>query len=247
VRTRQAAKGDQRRARQRVNQFLLRQGRRYPYGTRRWGEKHLHWLRGVRFASFALQSTMVDLLGEVDHATARLERLERAIDQAVTEAPESMQQVIAALQALRGIAKTTAVGIVAELGQISRFDHPSQLMSYVGLVSSEWSSGAKKVQGSITKAGNTHLRKLLVESSWSYRHRPALRAELKRRQEGLDDEVRAIGWKAQHRLHLRYRRLVGHGKRSPVAVTAVARELLGFVWAIGVHVEQPRAPRRKAA
>jgi transposase len=148
-----------------------------------------------------------------------------------------MRAVIAALQALRGVAEIAAVTIVAELGEISRFRTPRQLMAYSGLVPSEYSSGSKRRQGSITKTGNAHLRRVIVEAAWAYQFRAWLGGYLLRRQTGLSQEVRDIAWKAQNRLHLRYRKFLARGKNKPQIVTAVGRELLGFIWAIGVKVE----------
>lgn len=252
VRARVAAKCDQRRARQRLGKLLLRHGRRPPKQMRTWGAAYMIWLRGVRFGEFALQATLVDYLAEVDHAAARLQRLERAIDDAIAETPADTQALVAGLQALRGVAKTTAVTLVAELGRLSRFEHPQQLMGYSGMVPSEHSTGGpgKAKRGAITKAGNAHLRRVMVEAAWSYRHRPSVQGSLRKRQEHLSEKVTAIAWKAQHRLHQRYRRLVGRGKQKPVAVTALARELLGFVWAVGCQVEHeasaPPAAQRAA-
>jgi transposase len=143
------------------------------------------WLRGVRFDELALQATLVDYLAEVDHAAERIARLERAIDDAVAEASQETQALVAGLQALRGVAKTTAVTVVAELGRLSRFDHPQQLMGYSGLVPSEHSTGGpgKAKRGHITKAGNSHLRRAMVEAAWAYRHRPSVQGNLKKRQE----------------------------------------------------------------
>jgi len=139
----------------------------------------------------------------------------------------------------------TAITVVSEVGRLSRFDHPRQLMGYSGAVPSEHSSGGpgKARRGGITKTGNAHLRRVLVEAAWSYRHRPGLKGDLSKRQEGLSESVKEVAWKAQHRLHQRYRRLANSGKPLPQVVTAIARELLGFVWAIGVQaeVEQPAA------
>lgn len=240
VRAREDAKYDQQRARLRLGQFLLRHGRRPPTKTRRWGSVHMNWLRALRFDEFGAQATMVDYLAEVEHAAERIIRLERAIDDAIDELPEETQALIAGLQALRGVAKTTAVTVVAEVGRFSRFEHPRQLMGYSGAVPSEHSSGGpgKARRGRITKTGNAHLRRVLIESAWSYRHRPGVKGDLRRRQEGLSDEVKAIGWKAQHRLHGRYRRLVGRGKEKQKVVTAIAREMLGFIWAAGVEIER---------
>jgi len=248
VRAREAAKKDQLRARHRLSKFLLRRGIRAPEKMRPWSERHLKWVKGLRFEQSAHEATRIDYIGEVDHALDRIVRLEKAIDEAVEKAPDKMRAVIAALQGLRGIGKMTAVTVVSELGELSRFEHPTQLMGYSGVVSREHSSGSKIQRGAITKTGNAHLRRVIVESSWAYQHRPSLYRELRRRQEGLDEEVKAIAWKAQHRLNSRYRKLVARGKSSALAVTAVARELLGFIWAIGTHVERKyRVEARKAA
>ena len=171
----------------------------------------------------------------------------RAIDEAVVRAPTQMRAVIAALQALRGIAQVSAVTIVAEVGELSRFAKPRQLMGYSGAVASEHSSGKRTQRGAITKTGNAHLRHIVVEAAWAYRHRPAVTAPLRKRQAALDAHVNAIAWKAQHRLHARYRTLTAKGKTPQQAVTAVGRELLGFIWAIGVSVEAKSAAARPAA
>lgn len=238
VRAREAAKKDQLKARHRLGKFLLRHGRRPPEAIRAWTQKHLEWIKGhVHFEPPAQEETLLDYLTEVEHARDRIERLERALDAAVERAPASMRTVIAALQALRGIAKISAATIVAEVGELSRFDTPRRLMGYSGTVSSERSSGARTRRGRITKAGNAHLRRIVGEAAWAYRYRPAVGLALRRRQEGLTEEIKAIAWKAQHRLHRRYRLLSARGKTRQQVVTAVARELLGFIWAIGVHVE----------
>ena len=239
VRAREAAKKDQLRARHRLGKFLLRHGRRPPTGIRAWTVKYLEWVkRGVSFEPQAQKAVLLDYITEVDHARDRLERLARAIDEAIEVVPAPMRAVVDALQALRGIATVSAVTIVAEVGEISRFAHPRQLMGYSGAVPSEHSSGGRTRRGSITKTGNSHLRRIVGEAAWAYRHRPAVGAALRKRQEGLREEVKAVAWKAQHRLHRRYHRLLTRGKAPQKVVTAVARELLGFIWAIGVMVEQ---------
>jgi transposase len=250
VRAREAAKKDQTRARHRLTKMLLRQGRRCT--ARAWTVTHMEWARRQKFEIAAQQAAYLDYVTEVDHAQERIKRLDTALDEAIEAAPERMRAVIAALQALRGVAKVTAVTVVAEVGTLSRFEHPSQLMAYSGAVPSEYSTGRKERKGSITKTGNAHLRRVLVEASWSYRRGPQLSGELRRRQEGLAPEIKEISWKAQNRLCSRYRRLCAKGKPEPQAVTAVARELLGFMWAIGTQVErnyktQPSQARRKAA
>lgn len=238
VRTRQAAKTDQTRARHRLGKFLLRHGRRPPK-CRRWGSAHMKWLDEQTFEYYALEATMTDLLNEVKHVAERIIRIEQAIDHTIEQLPEADQALIQGLQALRGVAKHTAVAVFAEVGQFSRFDNPQQLMAYTGLVPSEYSTGGpnKRRPGSITKTGNSRVRWLLTESAWSYRHRPSVRGDLRKRQEGCSEEVRAISLKAQHRLHLRYRRLMPR-KGGNKTVIALARELVGFMWSIGVHVEQ---------
>ena len=186
VRAREAAKKDQLRARHRLGKFLLRQGRRPPAGYESLDQKapqvgqHTP-LRAAR----ARSDPLLDYKAEVEHARERIRRLERALDEAVEQAPASMRSVIEALQALRGVAKLTAVTIVAEVGQLSRFARPQQLMGYSGAVSSESSSGPRVRRGAITKTGNAHLRRVIVEAAWSYRHRPQVAAALRKRQDGL--------------------------------------------------------------
>jgi transposase len=179
----------------------------------------------------------LDYLHEVDHVAARVERLEAAITVAVQTAPARMRAVIDALQALRGIALVSAVTIASEVGELSRFTKPRQLMGYSGAVASEDSSGERTRRGGITKAGNAHLRRVVVEAGWAYRHRPAIGPALRKRQAMVSADVQDIAWKAQHRLHRRYRALTARGKCKQQVVTAIGRELLGFIWAIGVHVE----------
>jgi hypothetical protein len=192
----------------------------------------------VRFEHAAQEATLLDYRTEVERAADRIVRLEKAIDEAVQGAPAQMKAVIEALQALRGIAKITATTMVTEVGNFSRFSRPNQLMGYGGLVPSEFSSGKSKRKGAITKTGNAHLRRVLVEAAWSYRHRPSLCGAHKRRQQGVSEEIKAISWKAQQRLHARYWRLTAKGKIPGKAITAVARELVGFIWAVGVQAER---------
>jgi transposase len=238
VRAREAAKKDQLRARHRLNKFLLRHGRRPPMGVKPWTMKYLEWVkREVRFEQLAQEATLLDYLHEVEHVGARIARLDGAIEEAVKLAPPQMRAVIEALQALRGIAHVSAVTIVAELGEMSRFAGAKQLMGYGGIVASEDSSGERTRRGQITKTGNAHLRRVVVEAAWAYRHRPAVERTLRKRQEHISEEVKEIAWKAQQRLHQRYRKLLAKGKNKGVVVTAIGRELLGFIWAIGIKVE----------
>ena len=244
VRTREDAKQDQLRAKHRLSKFLLRHGIRPPETVKKaWTKKYMVWMKDhVRFDQPALEATLLDYRHEVDHAGERIERLEKAIDEVIAKAPESIREVVAALQALRGIARMTAVRIVSEVGCFSRFKNPRQLMSYSGLVSSEHSSGSRIQRGSITKAGNAHLRRVSVEAGWAYRHKPWVGGELLKRQQGLEQAVKDIAWKAQWRLTTRYRKLSARGKNKPQVITALGRELLGFVWAIAVHVEAQHQP-----
>lgn len=249
VRARASAKQDQLRARHRLSKFVLRFGRRPPKQMTAWGTKHMAWMRGLQFEHAPQQVTMVDYLGEVDHAAARIERLERALDDAIAAAPASLRAVIEGLQALRGVAKLTATTLAVEIGQFSRFDRPPKLMAYCGVVPSEDSSGKRRRQGAITKSGNAHVRRVLFEAAWCYRHRPGQGAALKKRQQQLEPAVIELATKAQHRLHRRYARLSARGKPSQKVATAIGRELLGFVWAIAVHIEQQQqiVPTRLAA
>ena len=247
VRAREAAKKDQLRARHRLQKFLLRRGLQPPEGIKSWTLKHLNWVKTLRLEQFALNATLLDYVTEVDHARERIERLERAIDQAIEVAPAAIRAVIEGLQALRGVARISAATIVAEVGQLSRFARPRQLMGYTGAVPSEHSSGECVRRGPITKTGNAHLRRILVEAAWAYRHRPNVGGELRRRQESASQEIKAIAWKAQHRLHHRYVRLAARGKSKQHIVTAIARELAGFIWAVGVEVESKLATSSRAA
>ncbi|MBI1356055.1 MAG: IS110 family transposase [Acidobacteria bacterium] len=244
VPAREAAKKDQLRARHRLGKFLLRHAQRPPAGVKAWTKKYLEWAHAkVRFEQPALEATLADSLHEVEHAAERIVRLEKAIDEAVGHAPAQMRAVIEALQALRGVAQTTAATIVAELGSLSRFPSPKQLMSYAGLTPSEHSSGNRIQRGPLTKSGNAHLRRVLVEAAWAYQHRPDVSGFLLRRQKklALSDEVKRIAWKAQLRLSGRYKKLTARGKNKNETVTAIGRELLGFIWAIAVETEAPNA------
>jgi transposase len=238
VRARLAAKRDQLRARHRLGKFLLRHGRRAPGGMGAWTVKYLLWVKTQHFEHRAQETTLLDYLHEVEHAAERIARLERAIDGAIETLPVKLRAVIEALQSLRGIAQLSAVSIMAELGELSRFEHPRQLMGYSGAVSREHSSGERIRRGTISKAGNAHLRRIVVEAAWAYRHRPAVGPALAARQRHCSAAITAMAWKAQHRLHQRYARLMARGKCKQQTVTAVGRELLGFIWAIGVHVER---------
>ena len=243
VRAREAAKKDQLKARHRLGKFLLRHGQRRPDGVRAWTKKHREWIKThVRFPQAALEATLTDYVEEVDHVATRIVKLEKAIDEAIRQAPPEIRTVIEALQALRGVAQTTAASIVSEVGCLSRFPTAPDLMGYSGLVSSEHTTGNRVQRGGITKTGNAHLRRVVVEAAWAYQHRPNVIGYLLRRQKDLaiSDEVKDIAWEAQQRLHKRYKAMAARGKNKNQIVAALGRELLGFIWAIGVRTEQQR-------
>jgi transposase len=248
VRAREAAKKDQLKARHRLGKFLLRHGKR-PEELKAWTKQYMEWVKAkVHFKQAALEATLADYVEEVDHCGARIEKLDKAIDEAVKVAPPEVRAVIEALQALRGIAQTTAATIVSELGSLSRFESRRQLMGYSGLVSREHSSGNKVQRGGITKTGNSHLRRVVVESAWAYHHRPNVSGFLLRRQKNLklSEEAKKIAWKAQQRLHKRYKAFEARGKNKNQIVTAVGRELLGFIWAIAMETEKQQKTQKAA-
>lgn len=243
VRAREDATQDLLRQRHRLSKFLLRLGVRPGEAMRAWSVRHRAWLKGLKLAQPAQAVVLEEYRYALAEAEERIARLDKQI-LAIAQSSAHVQ-LIAALQALRGVALTAAVTLVAELGDLRRFHSAAELMAYVGMVPSEHSSGGSRHRGSITKTGNSHVRRVVVEAAWHYRHRPVVQGDLKKRSEGVPAEVRAIAWKAQHRLHHRYRHLVGHGKRPQVAVVGVGRELLGFIWAIAQTV--PAAKARAAS
>jgi transposase len=241
VRAREAAKKDQLKARHRLGKFLLRHGQRRPEGIGAWTKKHREWIKShVRFTEAALEATLADYLEEVDHVGGRIVKLEKAIDAAIGEAPPEIRAVVEALQALRGVGQMVAVSIVAEVGSLSRFPSAPELMGYSGLVPSEHTTGNRVQHGEITKTGNGHLRRVIGEAAWAYQHRPNVIGFLLRRQKTLSisEEAKKIAWKAQQRLHKRYKALAARDKNKNQIVTAIGRELLGFVWAIGIETEK---------
>jgi transposase len=228
-RARDDAKCAERAARHQLSKFLLRQERRYD-GKTAWTAKHLDWIRRQVFDAEAHNRVLVDSVTAVENATARVERLTKDITELVET--WSLRPLVTALQALRGVQLISAVILAAELGEFARFATAPALMAYLGLVPSEHSSGETKRRGRITRTGNKHVRRILVESSWSYRFRPTMSREIRERNEGVAPAVQAIAWKAQHRLHGRYQKMLGRGKNKQQTVTAIARELAGFVWSI---------------
>jgi len=243
VRAREDAKQDQQRKRHQLSKFLLRLGRRPPAGVRAWTQRHRRWLETLALPRVAQQVALGEYMRALDEVSDRIERLDREICLLAEDCPHT--STIKALGAFRGIGLITAVTIVAELGEISRFDRPTQLMAYAGLVPSEHSSGRSQRRGGITKTGNCHLRRVLVEAAWHYRHLPRVGVGLKRRQAGLNPSLTAIAWRAQARLNRKYRRMVGRGKPKQKAVVAVARELLGFIWEMAQAAS--RVPVEQAA
>jgi len=238
VRAREATKEDQLRAKHRLLKYLLRYGQRPADDCRSWTAAWWQWVRALQFPHAEQNTTLVELVLEVDHQAQRVERFDAAIDRAVDAAPEQLRAIVDALQALRGVAKVTAVTLATEFGCFSRFEKAGQVMSYTGMVPSEHSSGPKTRRGAITKTGNSHLRRVLVESAWHYRHRPRLCKRQKDMQTSLPPKIAMIAWAAQERLHRRYWALSSKSKPSAKIVTALARELAGFVWAIGVETER---------
>jgi transposase len=233
ARTRWAAVEDYRRKRQQLSSFLLRHGRNFP-GNPTWRGRHLRWLDGQNFAHAAQRLAFQEMLNSVRESAARLNRLDAVLLEVVPS--WSMAPVVAAFQAMRGVAFVTAVTLVLEAGDIRRFENPRQLMAFLGLVPSERSTGDVQRRGGITKTGNTRARKALIEAAWTYRHAAGMGDHHQRRQAKLPQQVREIAWKAQTRLCARYRRLAAKGKRLTVVVAAIARELAAFLWAIAKHV-----------
>lgn len=238
VRTRDDAKIGEIKARQRLGKFLLRHGRRYP-GKTAWTGMHLEWIRGQKFDHLSQDRVLREYLHWVEQGTDAVKRLTADIGELVESS--SIEPLVKALQALKGVRLITAAGVSVELGDLQRFRKARDLMGYLGLGVREDTSGKRRRQFSITKTGNKHVRRLLVEAAWSYRHPPRIDVHLKKRSEDLPEEIRRIAWVAQHRLHRRYRRLLARGKPHQVVVIALARELAGFIWAIGQQVQLPAA------
>jgi transposase len=237
-----SAKDDLKRARQRVKAFLLSHGVRYT-GRADWGPAHRRWLSAFSFDSLWQQLAFDELRRTIEDRLAQCARLEAALREAVVN--WRFYPVVLALQTMRGVQFTTAVGILAELGDLSRFAHPRQLMAWLGVTPCEHSSGDKRSQGSITKNGNSYARKLLIEAAWSYQHPARVSPEIQRRHEGIPKPIVDRAWDAQVRLCRRYRRLVARGKQKNIAVVAVARELSGFIWDISRLAMSLAIPREE--
>lgn len=229
VRAREDVRGDLMRARHRLSKFLLRQELLYPGPGNPWTQAHRRWLAQLRFEDGASKATFVDYLAAVEALIERRSALERALGELAPASP--FAETIARLRCFRGIDTLSACGIAAEVGDFARFSHPRFLSGYLGIVPSEATSDEQRRQGGITKAGPGHARRLLVEAAHHYRHSPAVAIELARRQVGQDPRVCQVAWKAQRRLHARWRTLAGRrGKPAGIVAVACARELATFLW-----------------
>jgi transposase len=233
TRAREDTISDLKDAKLRLKAFLLRHDIRYT-GRATWGPAHLRWLADVVCATPAQQIVFQEYVRAVTEHTERLQRLEQELQDHVKA--WRLSPVVEALQALRGVQFTVAVTLVAEMGDLTRFKSPRELMKFMGLIPSEYSSGEQRRQGAITKAGNTHARRVLVEGAWAYRYPAKISRHLQLRLETQPKVIRDLSWKAQVRLCKRYRRLVARGKHANVVTVAIARELTGFMWAIAKQV-----------
>jgi transposase len=228
-RAREDAQADLTRCRHRLGKMLLRRAIRFTEGKRVWSMAHRRWLRDLRFDNATDQVVFDDYLAAIDHAEERVKGLESKLVEVSQKAPYA--EPAAALRCFRGIDTVTAMTIVSELHTIGRFASPRQLMAYLGLVPSEYSSAERRRLGGITKAGNSHVRRVLIEAAWNYRHRPNVKS-LRKRREGQPAKVIAVADRAMQRLHRRFARMLHAGKAAPKVAVAVARELVGFVWAV---------------
>jgi transposase len=233
TRAREDTLSDLKDAKFRLKAFLLRHDIRYT-GRANWSPAHLRWLSEVVCPTPAQQIVFQEYVRAVNEHTDRLQRLEQELQDHVKS--WRLNPVVETLQALRGVQFTVAVTTVAELGDLTRFDNPRPLMKFLGLIPSEYSSGERRRQGTITKAGNTHARRALVEGAWAYRYPAKVSRHLQLRLETQPKVIQDISWKAQVRLCKRYRRLVAKGKHANVVTVAIARELVGFMWAIAKEV-----------
>ena len=228
MRAREDVREDLSRARHRLSKFLLRRDLRYTRSGA-WTQKHLHWIAQQTFDDVSAQTTCAEYLNAVRVLIARRDLLEKTLDEALATAPYA--QTIYRLRAFRGIDTLTAFGLCAEIGDFARFAKPGQLSAYLGIVPAEYTTDTKRRLGSITKAGSSHARRLLVEAAWHYRRPPRVGEVLARRQHGVDARVVAIAWRCQQRLYDRHRKLRDE-RRKPAGVVniACARELACFVW-----------------
>jgi transposase len=236
-RARDDAKNAERAVRHQLDKFLLRYGR--SWSKSKWTRLHWSWIKEQAFPAEASRQVLADHIRAVEEATARIERLEKEIEELVET--WSLAPLVRALQALRGIRLLTAVILAAELGDMAQFTEARKAMAFVGQVPSEDSSGERRRRGRITRTGNGHVRRILTEAAWNYRFRPRASRAIRKRRESLPPAIVAIAEKAEQRLSRRYQHLVNKGKSSPKAIAAVARELTGFVWAIAREVRSQAA------
>lgn len=222
--------------------FLLRNGHNYQGGSN-WTQAHLRWLAELRMSHPAQQFTFQEYVDSVQNLDQRVKRIESEIERLVES--WQMKQVVFALMSFRGISRITACTIASELGDIRRFDHPKSLTRYLGLTPSEYSSGEKTKRGGITKTGNPHVRRVLIESAWAYRFQARVSNALRKRQENLPEYVNAISWKAQLRLCHRYKKLLLRGKGRQKTLVAIARELVGFIWDVATQVSKESGPPKR--
>ena len=234
VRAREDALIDLQRKRNQLGKFLLRTGKCAPTGIKPWTVRHRQWLDTVKYELYAHQLVLQEYRHAVGQAQERLEYLQQQVIEMGCNSVHA--PVIAALRALRGIDYLSAITLVSEVGDFCRFK-PGHLMSYAGLVPCENSSGLRSRRGSITKTGNDHVRRIIVEAAWHYRWRPNIGSTLRKRHEGLSEDIKAISWKAQKRLNSKFRKLLARGKLKQTAVIAVSRELLGFIWSLAMQVK----------
>jgi transposase len=230
LRCREDTQIDLTRARHRLSKFLLRHGARFTGAKLAWGSRHREWLRGLRWDKPALTQTCGAYLRAVEEIEARRAQLDQDLRDYLQVAPFATP--VARLRCFKGINDLTALTIAAELGDVRRFPNAPRLMAFVGLVPSEHSSGTHTGRGGITKTGNGHVRRVLVEAAWHYRHKPHLGRGLAARQRGAPPAAVRHAWAAQYRVHRTYRRLVARNRPSQVAITAAARELTGFIWGV---------------
>ncbi len=233
VRAREDAQKALRQSKQQLGAFLLRHNLIFT-GRSAWSKAFFNWLTGITMKHRAQQLTLQEYINTVEGCTSRVQRFTEQIAELVKES--QLYSLIKSLQAMRGVSLIVAATTIAELGDLKRFESPAKLMAYLGLVPSESSSGPKVRRGPITKTGNSHVRKALIEGSHAYRLPSRIGRDLRKRQDGLSEEVRQIAWKAQVRLCKRYQQLAARGKHANVIKTAIAREMAAFFWAIAQHV-----------
>jgi transposase len=238
VRCREDIRADLMRARHRLGKFLLRREVYWEGPGNAWSRRHRAWLASLRFADLASQLTMADYLHAHDVLLARRDRVEAELTKLAADSPCAL--ALSRLRCLRGIDTLSALGLCAEIGDWARFDHPDQLSAYLGIVPSEHTTSTQRRQGSITKAGSTHARRLLIEASYHYRRNPGVGEVLERRQRDQPPEVINIAWRAQRRLHARWRQLKDARKKpNGIVAVAIARELAGFCWELATWSPHP--------